>query len=146
MQHLKHGKSFKSKILIVFLTLKAFRLKTIFQWGKRTILLLGRRSGAFERGNLALIKDRSMVPHVASSPWQRSTFSVTSVASSGQKASHSDGPPVPRFLTLFSATKNQQVSLKKIILTKCRKGGTKHSTWAAITDRNYNYFSMHSGT
>jgi len=54
-----------------------------------------------------------MVPHVASSPRQRSIFSVTSVASSGPKASHSEGRAVPRFLRLFSATRNREVSLKE---------------------------------
>jgi hypothetical protein len=98
---------------MAFFILKAFRMKTIFQRGKRTILLLGSRSGAFERENPAVIKEKAVVPHVASSPRQRSISSVTSVPSSGPKASHSEGPPVPRFLRLFPATKNREVFLKE---------------------------------
>ena len=107
------------KKLMLFLTLNAFRTTTIFQRGKRTNQLLVRRAGAFERGNPAIIKDRAVVPHVASSPRECSSFGVTSPATSGRQARHSDRPTVPRLLRLVSATKNQEVSLKKPILKEC---------------------------
>jgi hypothetical protein len=44
-------------LIILILTVKEFCMTKVFQRGKGHPILLGRRSGAFKRGNLAVIRD-----------------------------------------------------------------------------------------